>query len=74
MFFKDEKINTYIISIVWGLGIAALFRKICDNDRCIVIKAPPNMINYEQQKDDECYKFERENTVCEKFEDEQEQE
>jgi hypothetical protein len=64
MFFKDEKINTYIISIIWGLGIAALFRKICDNDRCIVIKAPANMLKYKQQSEEQCYNFERENIEC----------
>lgn len=64
MFFKDEKINTYIISIVWGLGIATLFRKICNNDKCIVIKAPTNMIKYQEKNENECYRFERESIEC----------
>ena len=64
MFFKDEKINTYIISIIWGLGVAALFRRICENDKCVVIKAPSNMIDYKQEQENECYRFERENVEC----------
>ena len=66
MFFKDEKSNIYIVSIIWGFGIAAIFRKICDNNKCIVIKAPSDMIQYEQQKDNQCYKFKRENIECKK--------
>ena len=64
MFFKDEKINTYILSIIWGLGIAALFRRICENDKCIAVKAPSDMINYKQKYDNECYRFEKENIEC----------
>ena len=69
MFFKDEKYNTYLYSIIWGLGIAALFRRICDNDKCIVIKAPSDIFKYEQKHNNECYKFEREDVQCEKFEE-----
>ena len=30
----------YIISILLGLGLATLFRKVCDDRNCIVFKAP----------------------------------
>ena len=26
-----EEINSIIISVIWGLGVASLFRKICKN-------------------------------------------
>ena len=29
-----------IISIIWGLGLSALFRKVCKGRDCIVIQAP----------------------------------
>ncbi len=32
--------GSVIISIIWGLGLAALFRRTCKNRNCIVIKAP----------------------------------
>ena len=64
MFFEDKRTNTIILSIIWGLGIAALFRKVCDNNKCIVIKAPAGMNDYQQQNGNTCYRFERNNTEC----------
>ena len=67
MFFKNEKINIYIVSIIWGVGIATFFRKICDDNKCLVIKAPSDMVKYEQQIGNQCYRFERQNINCEHF-------
>ena len=33
-------IGKYIISILLGLGLATLFRKVCKDRNCIVFKAP----------------------------------
>ena len=35
-----SKHGKIIISIIWGLGLAALFRKVCEGRNCIVIKGP----------------------------------
>ena len=56
-----------IISIIWGLGLAFLFRKACTNDQCVVVKVPLNLeknnhIIYSNKK---CYRLERYNTHCE---------
>jgi hypothetical protein len=32
--------GSIIISVILGLGLAALFRKVCHGDGCVVIKAP----------------------------------
>jgi hypothetical protein len=64
MFFKDERTNTIILSIIWGLGIAALFRKVCDDNKCIVVKAPKDMNSYQQEKNKSCYKFVKHGTEC----------
>ena len=64
MFFEDKRTNTIILSIIWGLGVAALFRKVCDNNKCIVIKAPEGMNKYQQKNGNTCYRFERNNTEC----------
>ena len=29
--------NTILISIFWGLGIAILLRKLCDNGNCVIV-------------------------------------
>ena len=63
MFSKDEKVNKIIISIIWGLGIASLFRKVCNNN-CLVVKAP-KMKNYVEVKDGKCYNFVKEEVKCE---------
>lgn len=34
-----------IISLIWGFGLALLFRKSCDNDKCVIIKSPPELGN-----------------------------
>ena len=64
MFFKDENTNKMIISIIWGLGIAALFRKLCDENKCIEIKAPVDINNYILTKNKKCYEFSKEKTDC----------
>ena len=33
------KTGIIIMSIVWGFGIACLFRKVCNNRNCIVYRA-----------------------------------
>ena len=51
-----------IISILFGLGLASIFRFSCKNNNCIIFKAPNiNKIRNKIFKfDNKCYKF-REN-------------
>ena len=43
--FLKSHTGKILISIIWGLGIAALFRNVCKGTDCIVIKGPnPNEI------------------------------
>ena len=57
--FLKSKNGRIILSIIWGLGLAALFRRACITRDCIVIKGP----NPEDIADDvygyknKCYKF-----------------
>ena len=57
-----------IISIIWGFGLACLFRKVCTGRNCIVYKAPnPNeMMNNIYQHDSKCYKYKTMTTSCTK--------
>lgn len=42
----NEKHISIIISIVWGLLLALLFKKICQNDKLIIVDMPfDNNIN-----------------------------
>jgi uncharacterized protein (TIGR03382 family) len=57
-----------IISVMLGLGLAAIFRRVCDDKKCVVIRAPNNeeLEKYYYQVQDECYKYTPENVACPK--------
>ena len=52
-------VGRIVISMILGLGLATLFRKVCKDRDCIVFKAP-DVKKIEQQIfkfKDKCYKF-----------------
>ena len=56
----------YAISIILGLGLASLFRKVCNERNCLVFKGPPIE---EFKKDiyeynDQCYTFKPKAVAC----------
>ena len=59
-------VGKVIISVILGLGIAALFRKVCNDRSCIIIKGPPidtvekNIYSF----DGRCYKYKAKSTSC----------
>ncbi len=59
-------IGKTIISIILGLGISALFRKVCNDRECIVIKGPPyeEVIKNIYSFDGNCYKYKVKATSC----------
>ena len=62
----SSKEGRIVLSIIWGLGLATLFRKVCVGRSCIVIKAP-NLKKIENNVygfDVKCYKFNPEITKC----------
>lgn len=48
-----------MISVIWGLGISCLFKKICVNNECIVYKAPKNLRSHVERNKNKCYIFEK---------------
>ena len=57
-----------IISIIWGFGIASLFRRVCRENNCIIVKGP-NSDNvrktiYRNRK--KCYRFNPYVVKCQK--------
>ena len=59
-------IGRIILSIIWGLGLATLFQKVCKGRNCIVIKAP-KLKNIEKNIydfDGKCYRFKPQITRC----------
>ena len=55
-----------IISIIWGFGLAALFRKVCKGRDCIVIKGPKptELENKVYGFNNKCYTYKAETTSC----------
>ena len=67
----EELLRTHtgkiIISIIWGLGLACIFKKICKEGKdCIKFKAPiPNdIISHIYMHDGKCYKYNLNTTKC----------
>jgi hypothetical protein len=48
-----------IISIILGLGLAAMFRKVCSKGTCVVIKGPSlkDVEQYHYKIKEDCYKY-----------------
>jgi hypothetical protein len=48
-----------VISIILGLGLAALFRQVCNDERCKIVKGP-SLREIEKniyKIDERCYKY-----------------
>ncbi len=55
-----------VISILLGLGLATIFRKVCKDRKCLVFKAPKlDKVKGQVFKfDGKCYKYREEATKC----------
>ena len=55
-----------IISILLGLGLSTLFRKVCNDRNCLIFKAPTiDKINDKVYKfDNKCYKYKANAIQC----------
>jgi hypothetical protein len=62
---KDERFSI-IFSFMLGLGILAVLRPACDNDKCAKIKAPPvpDFDGKTFRIGDSCYKFKTKTKDC----------
>jgi|TARA_B110000977_G_C11009891_1_gene467244 hypothetical protein len=63
-----EKQGKIILSILWGLGLATLFRRVCKGRNCIVIKGPkPKKIDDKIFRfNKKCFQYKSESTSCKK--------
>ena len=55
-----------VISIILGLGLAALFMKACSGPNCVVVKGPDpsEVAKYVYKIRDDCYKYDPYITPC----------
>ena len=66
--FIETKNGRILLSVMWGFGLACLFKKVCDDRNCIVYKAPnvKEITNGIYKHGDKCYKYKTENVKCTK--------
>ena len=64
--FLSSPTGKIFMSILWGLGLAALFRRACNGRSCIVYKGPhPSIIHGKVFKyDGACYKYNTKRANC----------
>lgn len=55
-----------MISCILGLGLASLFKKVCVDDNCLIIKTDPNWKSESKifQQNSKCFKFKRQDYQC----------
>ena len=66
--FLKSDVGKIMLGIIWGLGLACLFRQTCSGRNCLVYKAPnpqkiqSNVYSYNNK----CYKYTTETEKCTK--------
>lgn len=62
----DTPFGVTIISIVLGLGLATLFRKVCKDKNCIIFNGPVITDIHDKtfKIEDKCYKYKMEPAKC----------
>ena len=62
----QSKESLILLSIILGFGLATMFRRVCKEQKCIVIKGPPikEIKNVIYRIDDTCYTYTPEATNC----------
>ena len=63
-----EKYGKIILSVLWGLGLATIFRRVCKGRSCIVIKGPkPKDVDDKIFRfNKKCYQYNSEASSCKK--------
>jgi hypothetical protein len=58
----------YVMSVILGLGLATIFREVCDGGICIQRQAPPleKLNNQVYKFGKKCYRFEKIPVPCDK--------
>lgn len=62
----NTKLGRIFMSIVFGIGLAALFRRTCTDKHCIVFNGPiiKEFDNKIYKHDGKCYKYETSSSKC----------
>lgn len=66
--FVKTRTGKYLMSILLGIGLATIFRKVCKGKNCLVYSAAPleEIKDKIYKHDGKCYKYEASNVTCDK--------
>jgi hypothetical protein len=58
--------GSVIVSAIFGLGLAALFQRVCNGRQCMVVHGPEKeeIEKYYYKMDGECYKYDVQEVAC----------
>lgn len=59
----NNRIFAILISLIWGFGLALLFKKTCQNDTCVIVRAPDNFPG-RIKSGNKCYELTKYNADC----------
>lgn len=62
----NDRAGSILVSVILGLGLAAVFRRVCKGDRCVVVKSPSmqDLQQYYYKIESECYKYQPYSVAC----------
>lgn len=65
-YLLENKYAKIIISVLWGLGLATLFQRVCVGRECIILQAPERkkMLENIFKYNDKCYKYKIKYSDC----------
>jgi hypothetical protein len=57
-----------VVSVILGLGLASMLRRVCRGQSCFVIRGPPHadLKKYVYELDGQCYRYSAVSTQCKK--------
>lgn len=55
----NDRVGARVVSVILGLGLAAMFRTVCKGNTCRVVNSPPgeHMRDTYYKIDEDCYKY-----------------
>lgn len=55
----NDPVGRIIVSVVLGLGLASIFRKVCNGNSCVIVKGPSieEIKKFYYKIEDDCYKY-----------------
>ena len=62
----DTRSGRIVVSVILGIGLASIFRKVCNSRDCLVFEAPPmkEVTENTYRYNGKCYRFEESPVAC----------